>query len=263
MQQQQVEKLKKWFDRYVAGFYGDDEFVNANIKLKEDHSRRTCDEMLYLTERLGIQGNQKKIAEVIAILHDIGRFEQFEKYGTYNDPRSVDHCGLGLDVIEKTGVLNDIDAVERKFIIRAIELHGTKELPSDLDGDARLYCELIRDADKLDIYYVVTQAYKAYEKDPANFKLEMEMPYDGGYSPQMVEDILAGRRIAYEKLRTWDDMKLLQLGWVYDVNYTATLERIKKRRFLEQILSYLPTDENIEKVAGKILGYVDQRLKHH
>ncbi len=261
MQQQQVEKLKKWFDRYVSGFYGNDEFVNANLKLKEDHSRRCCDEMLYLTDRLDLQGNQSRIAEIIALLHDIGRFEQFGKHGTYVDLRSVNHCRLGLDVIEKTRILDDVDAAERKFITQAVELHGTKELPSDLDGDGRLYCELIRDTDKLDIYYIATEGYKAYERDPANFKLEIELPHDSGYSPQMIEDILTGRRIAYEKLQTWDDMKLLQLGWVYDINYTATLERIKKRGFLEQIISYLPADKNIEKVAGKILGYVDQRLK--
>ena len=48
MEQEQLEKLRAWFDDYVAGFYGDDDFLNANIKLKEEHSRRTCEEMLYL-----------------------------------------------------------------------------------------------------------------------------------------------------------------------------------------------------------------------
>ena len=89
MEQEQLEKFRDWFDGYVAGFYGDDEFVNANLKLKEEHSRRTCEEMRYLACELGLSGNQKRIAEVIAILHDVGRFEQFVKYRTYNDPRSV------------------------------------------------------------------------------------------------------------------------------------------------------------------------------
>ena len=260
MQQQQIDDLKVWFGKYVAEFYDNDEFFNANIKLKEDHSLRVCDEMLYLTDALDIEENQTRIAEVIALLHDIGRFEQFKKYRTYHDPRSINHCLLGLEVIKTTAILDETEKAERKLIELAIELHGTKQLPADLDNQQKLHCQLIRDADKLDIYYVVTEGYEAYEKDPESFKLEMELPYDGGYSIETVEDILNGRRIAYEKLETWDDMKLLQLGWVYDVNFTATLQRIKQRRFLEKILTFLPNDGNIEKVAKKITQYLQQTL---
>jgi hypothetical protein len=56
-------------------------------------------------------------------------------------------------------------------------------------------------------------------------------------------------------------MKLLQLGWVYDVNFTATLKRIRQRRFLEQIIDFLPRTEDIERVKTKIFEYVDCRIK--
>ena len=87
MEQEQLKKFRAWFDGYTAGFYGDDEHVNANLKLKEQHSRRTCKQMLYLAKELSLADNQRRLAEVIALLHDIGRFEQFVKYGTYNDTR--------------------------------------------------------------------------------------------------------------------------------------------------------------------------------
>jgi hypothetical protein len=95
MEQGQLEKFRAWFNDYVAGFYGDDEFVNANIKLKEEHSKRVCKEMLYLADELGLPDEQRRIAEATALFHDIGRFEQFARYRTYNDPRSVNHCLLG------------------------------------------------------------------------------------------------------------------------------------------------------------------------
>ena len=135
MEQGQLEKFRGWFDDYVAGFYGDDEFVNANLKLKQEHSRRTCEEMLYLAEELGLSDERKQIAEVIALFHDIGRFEQFVKYGTYNDPRSVDHGLLGVKVLSETKTLNGLAREEREIIEKAIEYHGRKELPADLDGD--------------------------------------------------------------------------------------------------------------------------------
>lgn len=124
MEQEQLKKFRRWFDDYVAGFYGDDKFINTNLRLKEQHSQRVCQEMRYLADKLLLSDNQKRIARAIALFHDIGRFEQFTKYRTYNDFRSVDHCLLGLEVLREAGVLDGIAGAERKLIEKAIEYHG-------------------------------------------------------------------------------------------------------------------------------------------
>jgi putative nucleotidyltransferase with HDIG domain len=257
MKQEQLEKFKAWFDDYVAGFYCDDEFINANIKLKDEHSRRTCGEMLELADELGLSANQRQMAEVIALFHDIGRFEQFVKYRTYNDPRSVNHCLLGLEVLRRTKVLEELEDEERRLVERVIEYHGLMELPAGLDGECLLFSKLLRDADKLDIFYVVTDYYKQYRDDPEGFRLEIELPDEPGYSMEVVEQLLAEQRIDYSKLRTWNDMKLCQLGWVYDVNFPATLKRIRQRGFLEMIFEFLPATEDIKRVKEKIFEFID------
>jgi hypothetical protein len=261
MEQAQLDKLEKWFDDYVAGFYGEDAYVNANLKLKEDHSRRTCGEMRYLAEKLSLSDNQKRVAELIALFHDIGRFSQFIKYKTYYDDRSEDHCLLGLKVFRETGVLDRIEKEEKQLIEKAIEYHGQKHLPGDLGWECLLFSQLIRDADKLDVLYVVTESYKQYKKNPEEFNLELEFPDMPRYSKEIVEDIFRGRLIDYSRLRTLNDMRLLQLGWVYDVNFAATLKRIKQRKFLEQLIDFLPRTKDIEKLKAKIFEYVDCRIK--
>ena len=261
MEQEKVENFRSWFNDYVSGFYGNDEFVNANLKLKAEHSKRTCEEILYLADELSLSDNQKRIAEVIALLHDIGRFEQFVRYRTYNDFRSANHCLLGLEALRRTKVLEGIDEQEKHLIEKAIEYHGLKELPSDLDGDCLLFSKLIRDADKVDIFYVVTEYYKQYKKDPNGFTLELEFPDKPGYSAEMIEAIMSGRRLDYSNLQRLNDMRLLQLAWVYDVNFTPTLKRIKERRFLEIVFDFLPRTEDIKKVRRKIFEYVDSRIK--
>ena len=261
MEQGQLEKFRAWFSDYVAGFYGSDEYINANLKLKEEHSRRTCDQMLYLAEELGLSGNQKQIAEVIALFHDIGRFEQFVRYRTYNDVRSVNHSLLGLEVLRQTKVLEEVAGPQRQLIEKAIEYHGLRELPRDLNGQCLLFSKLIRDADKIDVLYVVTDYYRQYADNPGGFKLELELPDEPEYSAKVVEGLLRGRRIDYSELRTLTDMKLCQLGWVYDVNFTATLKRIKQRRLLEALVDFLPGAEDIERVKEKIFEYVDFRIK--
>jgi len=261
MQKQQLDDFKIWFDNYVAGFYGDDEFVNANINLKEEHSRRTCEEMMYLAEQMNLSDNQKLIAETTSLFHDIGRFEQFIRYRTYNDPRSTNHCLLGLEILHQEKPLEALEQTEREIIERAIEYHGLKELPEGLDSECLLFSKLIRDADKIDIFYVVTQYYKQYRDNPQDFKLELEFPDEPSYSDKVVEKVLNGQRIAYEELRTLNDMKLCQLGWVYDVNFAATLKRIKQRKFLQMLIDLLPQTSDIKQVEKKILEYVDSRIK--
>jgi len=261
MEQKQLEKFRAWFDDYVAGFYGNEVFVNDHLKLKEEHSRRVCREMRYLADELRLVENQKRIAEVIALFHDIGRFEQFIKYRTYSDVQTVNHCTLGLEVLRETKVLEPVETKERELIEKAIECHGLKELPSDLDGECLLFSKLIRDADKLDVFYIATEYYKHYKKKQQRYLLGLEVPDELGYSPEMVQAVLNNKQIDYNQLRTLNDMKLLQLGWVYDVNFTATFKRIRQRRFLETLTDFLPETEDMQNVKEKILSYVDFRIE--
>jgi hypothetical protein len=260
MNNEQLNKFKAWFDNFVAGFYGDDDFVNANIKMKDDHSRRVRNEILYLADELSLTKNQRLLAETIALLHDVGRFPQFIKYRTYNDPRSVNHCLLALDVIQKENLLSELPGHERESIESAIKYHGDKELPSNLMGDTLLFSKMIRDADKIDVFFVVTQGYKQYRDDPDNFKLEIELPDTPEYSAPVLDAVLSQQRIDYKTLRTFNDMKLCQLSWAYDVNFIPTLRRIKQRRFLDIIFEFLPDNEEVRKARVKIFSYVENRI---
>lgn len=261
MEQGQLDSLKEWFEAYVAGFYGDDEFVNANIELKEEHSKAVCGETMRLAEKLGLTDSQKRIALAVALLHDVGRFEQFRKYRTYNDARSCNHSLLAVEVISRQKILEGLDKRERWFVETAIKHHGDKELPQGLDNQTLLYCRLIRDADKIDIYRVVLEYYQQYLNDPQSFKLEIELPDEPWYSDEVIQKLLNGEKIDYRILKTWNDCKLIQLSWVYDVNFTPTLERIKQRGFLEKLFDFLPANEDIEQVRKKVLEYVDSRIK--
>ena len=256
-----MDKFRAWFGEYVGRFYGDDELANVNLKLKEDHSYRVCEETAELAAELGLDENQRRIADVIALLHDVGRFEQFAKYGTYNDGRSTNHSVLGLEVLGREKVLEEVDGYERELIEKAIEYHGRKELPSGLERECLLFSRLIRDADKVDIFYVVLDYYKLLRDEPEKFKLELDFPDEAGYSAEVIEKLMRGERIDHRKLRTLNDAKLCQLGWVYDVNFAATLRRIKQRGFLEKVFEFLPETEEIARVREKIFEYVDSRME--
>ncbi|MGA2070477.1 MAG: HD domain-containing protein [Sedimentisphaerales bacterium] len=261
MNKEQLNGFKAWLDKFVAGFYGDDEYINANIKLKQDHSARVCAEMLYLADELRLSDNQRLLAETIALFHDVGRFLQFARYRTYSDPKSINHCLLGLEILQKENVLVQLPDDERQVIEAAIRYHGEKELPGNLTGDTLPFSKMIRDADKLDIFNVIINAYIRYRNDPDNSKLEIGFPDEPGFTPEVLDTILTGDRVDYKALRKLNDLKLCVLGWVYDVNFAPTFRRLKQRRYLETIFEFLPDTPDIHKVREKIFAYIDSRIK--
>ncbi|MFA5553903.1 MAG: HD domain-containing protein [Phycisphaerae bacterium] len=261
MEKAQLKKIEAWFDSYVAGFYCDgDDFLNSNIELKEKHSRLVRDDILWLADRLKLTENQKNIAAAIGLLHDVGRFSQFRDYRTYRDTNSLNHSLLGRDVLRKENVLAGLDSEEINYIETAVAHHGDKEIPAGLEGDTLLYCQLIRDADKIDIYRVVLDYYKSYLANPESFKLELELPDEPTCSEEIIRDLLAEKRISYDILKSFNDIKLLMLSWVYDVNFAPTFERIKQQKFLEKVIDFLPQTEDITRVRKHILDYVDKRI---
>jgi len=260
MQKQQADTIESWFDAYVTGFYNDDTFANANWKMKEDHSRRVCGEMVRLAGALGLDAARKQLARVIGLLHDVGRFEQFARYRTYSDPRSVSHGPLGVEIIGRHNVLKALDPAEARIIEEAVGCHGLLAIPPQLTGDELFFAKMIRDADKLDVYRVVAAYYTNYKKDPASFPLEIELPDEPRCSPHVVENVLAGRQTDYSTLRTLSDMIVIQLGWVYDIHFAATVRRIDQLGLLDRIMDLLPHTEQIERVSQSIRAYIKQRI---
>ena len=260
MDQSQLNRFKRWFDEYTSRFFGDDDYINANLKHKQQHTYRVCQESVLLAHELALDEDQTRTAELIALLHDTGRFPQFAQYRTFSDPRSVNHCHLGVQVLRQEGILDVLPRQERQWIETAVGLHGRKALPSTLTGQALLFARLIRDADKIDILRVVTDAFKQYQEDPKSLTLEIGLPDEPGYSPPVLDAVLNEQLIDYTELHNLNDAKLCQLGWVYDLNFAASLKRIDQCGFLEELFSLLPEDDGLQQACRKIRQYVDAKL---
>ncbi|KAF5419859.1 MAG: hypothetical protein C5S45_05860 [Candidatus Methanocomedens sp.] len=120
-----------------------------------------------------------------------------------------------------------------------------------------LYSKLLRDADKLDIWRVVTTYYAQRHKH-RNPALELELPDTHGYSLCFVEDILNNRISNSHALKTYNDMKLLQLGWIFDINFTRTFLYIQQRQIIEKIITTLPDTEDIRKIQNHLNEYLEK-----
>ncbi|HEY5140230.1 MAG TPA: hypothetical protein VIJ25_13080, partial [Methylococcales bacterium] len=157
-------------------------------------------------------------------------------------------------------ILAGLDQLDMGIIETAIEYHGAKELPPGMTGRRLLFTKLIRDADKIDIYEVMIPNYKKYAQDPKNFPLEVGFSSTGTCSPDVIDAVLKGRCVDYRMLKTLEDAKLLQMGWVYDINFRATLRRIKERRYMESLAEMLPQTPQVSAVCNSILTFVNDHV---
>ncbi|MEN8229000.1 MAG: HD domain-containing protein [Bacteroidota bacterium] len=250
--EEKLADLKKWFTNYVHTFQYSEPEKQQNIDLKEDHTLRVCKEISNIGKQLGLKDDQLRLAEMIALLHDIGRFEQYALYHTFKDRSSENHAELGISIIEKFGLLESLDNNTTKNIIRcAIKYHNRHSLPLEESETCLFYSKLIRDADKLDIWKVVIDHYYSKEENK-NGTVELELPDTPGFSEEVYNDLLNKNIVNMKYLRNLNDFKLFQAGWVFDINFQPTLDSIKKRRYIELIRDVLPESQKIDKVFDVI-----------
>ena len=201
------------------------------------------------------------LAEAVALFHDIGRFEQLKKYQTFNDKKSRNHAELGVEVIERENMLTSLESGEQEIIKKAVKYHNRKDLPAGESERVIFFAKLLRDADKLDILEVLTNYYVSpdYGSNPA---LELDLPEAKELSKEVVAELLDNKPVNAEKLKSPGDFKILQLSWVFDLNFAYSLAYVNERRFIEKIVATFSTDltPEIENIHRHVQNYLNSRL---
>lgn len=242
-----LKELKKWFVRYVGTFDSDDPAWRENMTLKKVHTFRVCREAKDIARDIGLPELEIRLADTVALLHDIGRFKQYAQHRTFVDRYSINHAELGVSVLCEKGILEGFEESIRDLILRVISYHNRAHLPDGETERCLLHTKILRDADKLDVLRVATSYY--LQKEPkSNIAIQMDFPDTPGISDGVYEDLMQGRIIDLAHIGNLNDFKLLQLGWVYDINFRLTYQRIRDRGFLDKIRKALPESERIDKV---------------
>ena len=249
--------LKEIFYKYTDNFILNNEKQNNPFLLKKEHTQRVCSEILRLTEKLSISEDKTILAEAAALLHDIGRFRQFKEYGTFLDSESVNHAVLGCEVIQDENILDFCSEKEQKLLSDIVFLHNVFALPEEMDNDTLFLVKLLRDADKLDIWGVVTEHYLSSDLNNNKF-ISLGLEDNGGFSTKVLESLKSGQVVQNQLVKGLNDLKLLQISWVFGLNFSESIKRIQEKGCIEKIFSTLPESEEIEKVAEHVKVYIEK-----
>jgi putative nucleotidyltransferase with HDIG domain len=247
--------IQERFHSFAQSFRSDETVINDNILLKEDHTLRVCALSEKLAHSLVLSTEDTNLAMAIAILHDIGRFPQFARYRTFRDNQSVNHAELGLTVLDETSLLEGVSSPDQQIIREAVLNHNRMEIENGLDESTLLHARLIRDADKLDIIPLMVEYYDSRRHSPKP-GLELSFPDTPGYSSVIIAHIERSEPVPNSVRRNYNDLKLTQLSWLYDLNYGWSRQYANEHRFTDKLKSHLPDDETI----NSIVTLINERL---
>jgi hypothetical protein len=258
MNQDDLIFFKQAFSLYCRSFYSTSGEDQRNINLKEEHTRHVCENMVEIGRGLSLSQNQIMLAEVIGLFHDIGRFPQYAKYRTFRDSISVNHGLLGAETLAEKKMLQTLPDDEQEIIMQSVKFHNAFAVPKKEKDEIIFFIRLIRDADKLDIWRVFLEYYETPDESRAS-AVGLGLPDVPEYTEEVLENIFKEEIVSLSKIKTLNDFKLLQLSWVFDLNYQPTFRLLLERDYVNRILAHLPSTEGIQKASLVLKKFVQKR----
>lgn len=247
-----LEKAKNEFIKYTSTY----DLNNTNITRKINHSLRVMEYSKRIAENLNLDEEQIKLATLIGLLHDIARFEQWRRYETYNDKISIDHGDLAVEILEENNFLRKFIETDKydEIIKIAIKNHNKYKIEG-LEGEEFLQAKIIKDADKLDIFYqIATQYFKSIE-DVEKQKI----------SDDFFEEFKKEQCVHKKANQTDLDELVLITSFIYDIYFDYSLKIVKDEKYIERIFEQfnfkdIEVKEKIDFIIKLAQNYINNRV---
>ena len=266
------------FAEYVRNYDPSDE----KIKLKIDHTYRVAGLCQRIAESLGLSEPDVDIAWLLGMLHDIGRFEQIRRFGTFNDAQSVDHAEFGADLLFKEGLIrkfaegyyeecelarsgneeaeqiiknNEHHNKDTGLIEMAIRQHNKYRVKEDLTERQRMFCDILRDADKVDIFKV-------------NADIPMEIIYDvtteelknGIITKEVLESFYKKETVLKSVRRSAVDHIVGHISLLFELVYKESYRQAKEQGYVYKLLNFKSDVPEVNAEFDDMRKYVDEFL---
>lgn len=274
-------RAQEAFNSYVAGY----DATNPRIALKVEHTLRVAELCERIARETGFTPAGVDLAWLCGLLHDIGRFEQLRRWDTFSDAASTSHAALGVEVLfggkgdagdAKGGgsAMNAAGIIHRfidpndeleEIIRAAVGFHSAYRLPEDLDVRMRALCDVVRDADKLDILRV---ACADSVETVLNATEDEFLASD--VSPAIEDAFFEHRTARYAERVTPVDYLVNLACFAFELVYPASLEIADEQEFIYRALERpfgitrpfknKATAQLMNRMDGHLRAWVDEQL---
>lgn len=249
-----IKKSKDEFMKYTNNY----DIENENIERKIYHSLRVMEISKKIATNMGLENEKIELATLIGLLHDIGRFEQFKIYQIYSDLESIDHGDLGADILKQNNFIRNFikEAKYDEIILKSVQNHNKYKIADDLNKEEKLFCKIVRDADKIDILYEAIEIFWKKGREEIQNDLISDKVYNEFLNKKLIKKDKNMKKNGIDKL-------VLMLAFVFDINFHESLEILKKEDYLNKILNNFDfkrqdTKEKIENIRNVLNLYLNK-----
>ena len=212
-----MEEYIDKFNKYAKKF----DLKIKPIMGKYHHSFRVMDFCEEIALSLNLNDEDIEIAKICGLFHDIGRFNQWTLYETYEDACSFDHGDEGYKVLLENEFIKD---EIKKIVLMSVKYHNKFEIDNNLDDRTKLFCNIVRDADKLDI---VKEQCNAIYEDKIVLKKEL------------LNDIYNFKLCKNKYISNEVDSIIRMLSWVFDYNFKYSFNYLLDNKIIDKKFNLL------------------------
>lgn len=249
-----IEKAEKEFKRYTNKY-----IIDKRIERKVYHTFRVEELSEKIAKFLKMNEEEIKLAKLIGLLHDIARFEQYTRYKTFDDIKSIDHGDFGVEILERNNYIRKYIETDKydDIINKAIANHNKYSLATNLNEKEENFCKIIRDADKLDIMYQAT--CESWIEQIENIEKQ--------YITLNALEQFTSKQIVDKRYISHDiDRVVVVMGFIYDLNFIGSYKIIKENNYIDKIIDRFnfkmeETKEQMELIRKTVKEYIDNKVK--
>ena len=232
-----MDEAIKIFNNYYDTF---DKTLDG-VHRKYDHTMRVVIYAKKIAKGLNLNDEDYELASLCALYHDIARFKQWSDYNTFEDALSFDHGDMGESILKDLGIKDEI-------ILKSTRVHNKISVPSEFSEREKLFCDITRDADKLD-----------------NLCVKFSKLDDSDLIPKEAIDSLLNKEMVknnenYKNNRLFHLLR--EIGFIFELNFKESFKIIKEDGCIQRRLD-LMKDLNIpeyEKIVKVCNDYIEERI---
>ena len=251
-----LDKAKRYFYKYTDRY-------DANVprvRLKITHIEQVAANSRKISQLIGLSEECQNLAELIGWLHDIGRSEQVKVYNTFSDRQSVNHAQKSVEVLfQDHEIRNFIIPNQYDHIIEcAISNHNKLQIDTGLSEQEKLFCQIIRDADKLDIFRA-----NLTERLEDLVHLETDDVSAEILSPEFYQTFHNQRPLKFADCKTNMDFLVCILAFIYDFNFRESLGIIAEQDYISKIIERINAkDPSTHKQMAELGVYANEYIEN-
>ncbi len=251
-------KAQEYFKKYLSSY----DLNDGMIQLKIKHTYGVVSLSEYIAKDLNLSEEDVDLAKLIALLHDIARFEQAKKYGDYRDYKNVDHADLAVKILFEDNLIRNFieEDIYDSIILKSIKNHNKLQIEKGLSERELLHAKIIRDADKTDNFRV-----KASDRFEDIFNSSKERLENDIITEKIYNDFMSNRIIISKERKTDMDCWISYIAFIFDYNFLSGLKYIKEKNYINILVDRIDykisdTKNKMEEIRKHAINYIDGKL---